>query len=97
MPLDLTLRRALLALPALALVAGSTAVVGTPSSAADGTEPAAMSARKAKDPRKTRGLYVDTRMPAHQQGPAYSTIAKRAQALWLGSEYYPTDQVAGVV
>mgnify|MGYP000554244565 CR=1 FL=1 len=58
---------------------------------------ATSAARKAKDPRKTRGLYVDTRMPAHQQGPAYSKIAKRAQALWLGAEYYPTDQVAGVV
>ena len=98
MPLALTLRRALLALPALALVAGSSAVVGPPSSAADGSNTtAASAARKAKDPRKTRGLYVDTRMPAHQQGPAYSKIAKRPQALWLGSEYYPTDQVAGVV
>lgn len=53
--------------------------------------------RRAPDPRTVRGLYVDSRMPVHAQGPAYEPIAKKAQALWLGSEYYPTDRVADVV
>jgi len=106
-----SLRRALAALPALALVAAAPALTAPANGAADrapattttataattGSPSATTAARKAKDPRKTRGLYVDTRMPAHQQGPAYASIAKRAQALWLGAEYYPTDQVAGVV
>lgn len=53
--------------------------------------------QRAEDPRRSRGLYVDSRMPAHQQGQSYASIARRAQALWLGSEYYPTDRVAHVV
>lgn len=86
-------------LPALLSALLSTALlsgvlVGGSVSASGAGEPAE---RKAADPRKSRGLYVDTRMSAHQQGPAYASIAKRATALWLGAEYYPTDQVAGIV
>lgn len=84
------LRRVLPALLALAVVGAGT-VGSTAPSGADTVE------HRAKDPRTTRGLYVDTRMPAHQQGAAYATIAKKSQALWLGAEYYPTDQVAGIV
>lgn len=51
---------------------------------------------KKKDPRTKRGLYVDSRMPAAQQGPAYASIGKRPQALWFGNEYYPTSTVASV-
>lgn len=48
---------------------------------------------KKKDPRKTQGLFVDSRMPAAQEGTAYAAIAKRAQALWF-TDYYPTATVA---
>ena len=95
-------------LPALALAAALVAslAVGGPGLApaapaapagpgAGSEQPAAE--RRAPDPRTVRGLYVDTRMPVHAQGPAYEPISKKAQALWLGSEYYPTDQVAGIV
>lgn len=88
---------------ALALVLGVLGLLGpgagpaspAASSGHSGSLPSAE--RRAPDPRTVRGLYVDTRMAAHQQGPAYESIAKRAHALWLGAEYYPTDQVAGVV
>lgn len=91
-------------LPALALalalgVLGLTGPGAGSASPTPGSGPAAEPAaeRRAPDPRTVRGLYVDSRMPAHAQGPAYEPIAKKAQALWLGSEYYPTDQVADVV
>lgn len=86
---------ALLALAAPALAATTV----TPSAAGDAAAyDGSTSATAAKpDPRRTQGLYVDTRMKAHEQGPAYASIAKKPTALWLGNEYYPTDQVRGVV
>jgi endoglucanase len=50
-------------------------------------------AKKAKDPRKQLGLFVDPKMPAAQEGPSYAAIAQQPQALWFGSEYYPTASV----
>ena len=82
------LRRVLPALVTLSVLGA--AAVGT----AAGADTVAS---RAKDPRTTRWLYVDTRMPANNQGAAYASIAKKSQALWLGSAYYPTDQVASVV
>ncbi len=49
-------------------------------------------ARKARDPRKRLGLYVDPRMPAAQQGAAYRRISRQPQALWF-TDYYPTSSV----
>ena len=44
------------------------------------------------DPRRTQGLYVDSRMPAYVAGGVYRTsIGRYSQALWLGPEYYPTS------
>jgi endoglucanase len=51
-----------------------------------------VAAKKAKDPRKKLGLFVDPRMPAAQQGPAYDAIARQPQALWF-TDYYPTSGV----
>jgi endoglucanase len=52
----------------------------------------------AKDPRKTRGLFVDTTMPAATQDRVYrQRIGKYAQALWIIPEAYPTSQVRDVV
>ncbi|MEI5673481.1 MULTISPECIES: glycoside hydrolase family 6 protein [unclassified Nocardioides] len=50
--------------------------------------------KKAKDPRKRLGLFVDPRMPAAQQGSAYQPIARQPQALWF-TDYYATGSVAG--
>ncbi|MDN4161054.1 glycoside hydrolase family 6 protein [Nocardioides abyssi] len=87
---------------------GTVAPVGTAAAATTSTArttvPAADPAadrtltKKAKDPRKTRGLFVDQRMPAFTQGEVrHAPIAKKAQALWLGIEYYGTPSVRGVV
>ncbi|MCW2792016.1 MAG: Cellulase, partial [Nocardioides sp.] len=52
---------------------------------------------RAKDPRRTRGLFVDPRMPAAAEGPDYASIAGKAQALWIIPEAYPTSSVRGAV
>jgi endoglucanase len=59
---------------------------------------AGMAAKAAKDPRKTRGLFVDPKMPAFQQGGVYrKKLGKKAQALWIIPEAYPTGEVRDVV
>lgn len=45
------------------------------------------------DPRRSRGLFVDPLMPAAGEGPAYASIASRAQAFWVIPEAYPTSSV----
>ena len=46
------------------------------------------------DPRKTRGLFVDTTMPAYQHGGVYRTrIGRYAQAFWVIPEAYDTAHV----
>jgi len=51
-------------------------------------------ARPAKDPRRTQGLYVDPKMPAHQQGGVYrDRIGRFSQAFWVIPEAYGTDDV----
>lgn len=52
---------------------------------------------KSKDPRRSRGLFVDPLMPAANEGPAYASIGHRAQALWISNEYYPKAKVRGIV
>ncbi|GAB3198583.1 glycoside hydrolase family 6 protein [Nocardioides hungaricus] len=53
---------------------------------------------KPKDPRKTRGLFVDPLMPAANQERVYrERIGRFAQALWLIPEAYPTSRVRGIV
>ncbi|WP_395658574.1 glycoside hydrolase family 6 protein [Nocardioides sp.] len=85
-------RRAAALLAVLALGAVGLAVPV----AADTAHHAAAAA--GKDPRKSRGLFVDPKMPAYQAGGVYrQKLGSRAQALWLGPEYYPTDQVRDVV
>ncbi|MDN4172333.1 glycoside hydrolase family 6 protein [Nocardioides sp. SOB77] len=60
--------------------------------------PAAAPAGRATDPLRTRALFVDDRMPAVLEGESrHAPIAKKAQALWLGIDYYPTDRVRGIV
>jgi endoglucanase len=55
-------------------------------------------AKPAKDPRRTQGLFVDNLMPAANQDQVYAdAIARKAQALWIIPEAYPTAQVTGVV
>jgi endoglucanase len=55
-------------------------------------------AHRAKDPRRTHGLYVDAKMPAHQQGGVYrSRIGKFSQAFWVIPEAYGTDYVRAKV
>lgn len=90
LPRTLILRAAALA---LALGLGLVAPVG-----AQQVEPGEHVAQKAKDPRTTRGLFVDPKMPASNNGPYYrKRIGKYAQALWIIPEAYPTKQVKGVV
>lgn len=88
------------------LAAGATrAVAETPappssvsSTTADAAQLKTQAKPKAKDPRKTRGLFVDRRMPVFTAGESrHAPIAKQAQALWLGIEYYATDRVRDVV
>lgn len=56
------------------------------SAAADGFGvPAKAAARK--DPRKTRGLFVDNRMKAANAGPAFARLGSKAQPLWI-TDYY---------
>lgn len=51
-------------------------------------------AKPAKDPRQTQGLYVDSKMPAHQQGGVYrDRIGRFSQAFWVIPEAYGTDYV----
>jgi endoglucanase len=55
-------------------------------------------ARPAKDPRRTQGLFVDTKMPAYQQGGVYQQrIGKVSQAFWVIPEAYGVDAVRGKV
>lgn len=54
--------------------------------------------QKGKDPRKTRGLFVDPLMPAANEERVYrEKIGKYAQALWIIPEAYPASQVKRVV
>lgn len=85
-----------LASPASSQPADRDAVHQAPDKAPD-KAPAAAPAVARKDPRKTRGLFVDRRMPVFGQGSRYTKIAGKSQALWLGIEYYPTDRVRAVV
>ncbi|GAA4705844.1 glycoside hydrolase family 6 protein [Nocardioides conyzicola] len=51
-----------------------------------------------KDPRKTRGLFVDPRMPAANHGAPYKkALGTKAQALWIIPEAYATMRVRSVV
>jgi endoglucanase len=60
--------------------------------------PVVAKAKKAKDPRRTRGLFVDPLMPAAKQGGIYRrVIGKQGQALWVIPEAYPTSRVRKVV
>jgi endoglucanase len=52
----------------------------------------------AKDPRKSRGLFVDSKMPAANEERVYrENIGKYAQALWIIPEAYPTSRVKSVI
>lgn len=53
--------------------------------------------RAAKDPRRTRGLFVDPYMPAAQAGSRYRRIGKIAQALWITDYYRSTTDVRRAV
>lgn len=51
----------------------------------------AAKAQAQKDPRRTRGLFVDPLMPAANHGAPYKKrLGSRAQALWIIPEAYPT-------
>lgn len=55
-------------------------------------------AQQGADPRRTRGLYVDPKMPAHQQGGVYQErIGTVSQAFWVIPEAYGVDAVRGKV
>ena len=97
LPRPLTLRVA--ALLAVLGLAAAALVAPTVADAAGSAAPQVSDrAAKPKDPRFTQGLFVDPKMPAYQAGGVYrQKLGSRAQALWLGPEYYPTDQVRDVV
>lgn len=78
---------------ALALsVTGAVAVADAP--AADQTE----ASKQGKDPRTSRGLFVDSLMPAANQEPVYrNQIGSYAQALWIIPEAYGTPWVRDIV
>jgi len=68
------------------VVAGTVGLVG-PADAGPG-----------KDPRRTQGLYVDSLMPAYQQGGVYQArIGKVSQAFWVIPEAYGVGAVRGKV
>ncbi|GCD90284.1 glycoside hydrolase family 6 protein [Nocardioides sp. LS1] len=61
--------------------------------------PAHAPAALAKDPRLTRGLFVDPDMPAARaaaHNDVFAPIGRTAQALWI-TDYYATDQVKAAV
>jgi endoglucanase len=81
---------ALAALPAFAGDSAGTRTAGTRTAGTD----APTSARQ--DPRRTRGLFVDPKMPAAQAGSEFARIGRKAQALWI-TDYYPTSTVQSAV
>ncbi|HYF74402.1 MAG TPA: glycoside hydrolase family 6 protein, partial [Nocardioides sp.] len=86
LPRPLLLRAATL----LTVLALGGAVLATPRVDA---EPGQAAAKQA-DPRKTRGLFVDPKMPAYQQGGTYrDRIGRIAQAFWVIPEAYDTAHV----
>lgn len=88
MPLDEWLRTALLALLAALLL--DHVVTTTPTSSAVGTVTSEVSAERGKDPRRTRGLFVDKLMPAAQASKSDARlrpIGNRPQALWITDHY----------
>ena len=92
------LLRAAALLAAVAL--GTTGLYVPVSAGSAGTDPGAVRspAAKAGDPRKTRGLFVDPKMPAYQQGGPYrDKIGRYAQAFWVIPEAYDTDHVRAKV
>lgn len=99
LPRDLTLRqRAVLSVVACLTVLG---LLGTGTAVAIDVpthEPSATVEKAGKDPRKTRGLFVDPKMPAANQERVYrEEIGRYAQALWIIPEAYPAGQVREVV
>jgi endoglucanase len=85
---------ALVALVATLLAA--TLVEPSVAQPADGTH--ATAKPRPKDPRKTQGLFVDTRMPAANQEKVYAdAFGKKAQALWLSNDYYRRTKIRNVV
>ena len=73
----------------IAVSLGAAALVA-PSSA----DPAGHAARAGQDPRRTRGLFVDPKMPAYQQGGVYRReIGRYSQAFWVIPEAYDTAHV----
>ena len=87
-----------LAVVALLLTCWGAPSVAEPAHGPTTAEHPAAAAKAGKDPRKSRGLFVDPKMPAYQAGGVYQQeLGSRAQALWLGPEYYPTNTVRDVV
>ncbi|NPC97220.1 glycoside hydrolase family 6 protein [Nocardioides sp. zg-DK7169] len=78
-----------------ALVTAGTAVPAW--SPADAGGVASASERAGSDPRRTRPLYVDDRIPAATQESRYARIARAPQATWYSSEQHPTAQVTWAV
>ncbi|MQW77004.1 endoglucanase [Nocardioides sp. dk4132] len=78
-----------------ALVTAATAVPAFSPGDAGGV--ASASERARKDPRLTRPLYVDARIPAAMQESRYARIAQAPQATWYSPEQHPTSQVAWAV
>ena len=56
------------------------------------SRPARPAPARAKDPRRTRGLFVDPLMPAARAGKTFAKLGRKAQALWI-TDYYPTSTV----
>jgi len=106
-PLSEWLRTAFLALVAALVL--DYVVTTTPASAASGpvtgasiaavTAAATTTTEQRKDPRRTRGLFVDKLMPAAQASRSdsrFQEIGKRPQALWI-TDYYSKKKVRKAV
>lgn len=80
------------------LVAPSTSSASTASTESAGTSAATAGEepRRASDPRRTRGLFVDPLMKAAQAGAEFDRIGKRPQPLWITDYYQPATVQADV-
>ncbi|WP_309648039.1 glycoside hydrolase family 6 protein [Nocardioides sp.] len=77
------------ATPAPERLTPTLAAVGATTTAATSTT---VEPRRAGDPRRTRGLFVDPLMKAAQAGSEFDRIGKRAQPLWI-TDFYTSATV----
>ncbi|WP_166389240.1 glycoside hydrolase family 6 protein [Nocardioides ochotonae] len=80
-----------------ALVTAATAVPAWSPDDAGGASVASVAEQARKDPRLTRPLHLDDRLPATGQERRYRRIAQTPQAIWYAPEQHPTSSLAAAV